>query len=227
MKGGEAMSYDFYINGTLFPVSPEKLTIKHNGQNKTVTLINDGEVNMIKTEGLQDISGDFLLPNVQYPFARYLDGFHRAKYYTDILQHLMDEKKTFQFIVARALPGGTALDSTNIKCTLEEWSPVEQSKDGFDVTVSVKLKQYREYGTKTFQVNVAKHSMSRSGSTRSGKSTGGGGKTYTVKKGDCLWKISRQFYGKGSSYPTIYNANKGVVGGNPNLIYPGQKLTIP
>lgn len=25
----------------------------------------------------------------------------------------------------------------------------------------------------------------------------------------------------------IYNANKGVIGGNPNLIYPGQVLTIP
>jgi len=25
----------------------------------------------------------------------------------------------------------------------------------------------------------------------------------------------------------IYNANKSVIGGNPNLIYPGQVLTIP
>ena len=53
-----------------------------------------------------------------------------------------------------------------------------------------------------------------------------GAKTYTVKKGDCLWNIAKQFYGKGSQYSKIFNANKGTIK-NANLIYPGQVLTIP
>ena len=52
-------------------------------------------------------------------------------------------------------------------------------------------------------------------------------KTYTVKAGDCLWNIAKQLYGKGSDYTKIYNANKGTIGSNPNLIYPGQVFTIP
>ena len=52
-------------------------------------------------------------------------------------------------------------------------------------------------------------------------------KTYTVKAGDCLWNIAKKFYGKGSDYTKIYNANKGTIGSNPNLIYPGQVFTIP
>jgi len=52
-------------------------------------------------------------------------------------------------------------------------------------------------------------------------------KTYTVKKGDCLWNIAKQLYGSGADYSKIYEANKGTVGSNPNLIYPGQVLTIP
>ena len=52
-------------------------------------------------------------------------------------------------------------------------------------------------------------------------------KTYTVKAGDCLWNIAKSFYGNGADYTKIYEANKGVVGSNPNLIYPGQVLTIP
>lgn len=51
--------------------------------------------------------------------------------------------------------------------------------------------------------------------------------TYTVKKGDCLWSIAIKSYGSGASWQKIYNANKSVIGKNPNLIYPGQVLTIP
>jgi LysM repeat protein len=50
--------------------------------------------------------------------------------------------------------------------------------------------------------------------------------TYTVVKGDCLWNIAKSFYGKGSEYTKIYNANKDIIK-NPSLIYPGQVLTIP
>lgn len=51
-------------------------------------------------------------------------------------------------------------------------------------------------------------------------------RTYTVKKGDCLWNIAKQFYGSGSDYTKIYDANTNQVV-NPNLIYPGQILVIP
>ena len=51
--------------------------------------------------------------------------------------------------------------------------------------------------------------------------------TYTVVRGDCLWNIAKRFYGNGAKYTVIYDANRGVIGGNPNLIYPGQVLTIP
>lgn len=217
------MAYDFFIDGVLFPVPPEKLQIKHNGQNKTVNLINDGEVNIIKAEGLQDITTEFLLPNVKYPFAKYVDGYHPAQYYLDVLQKLKSEKKTFQFIVSRKLPGGTALASTNIKCSLEDFTPVEEAKEGFDVKVSVKMKQYRDYGTKTVAITINKRGTVSN--TREAKAAGGG--TYTVQPGDCLWKIAQAKYGSGADWSKIYSANKGVVGGNPNLIYPGTVLTIP
>lgn len=51
-------------------------------------------------------------------------------------------------------------------------------------------------------------------------------KTYTVKKGDCLWNIAKKEYGAGSDWKKIYDANTGQVV-NPNLIYPGQQLVIP
>ena len=51
-------------------------------------------------------------------------------------------------------------------------------------------------------------------------------RTYTVKKGDCLWNIAKKFYGNGSAYTKIYDANTHKIA-NPNLIYPGQVFVIP
>ena len=51
-------------------------------------------------------------------------------------------------------------------------------------------------------------------------------RTYTVVKGDCLWNIAKKYYGDGSQWNKIYDANTGKIA-NPNLIYPGQVFGIP
>lgn len=50
---------------------------------------------------------------------------------------------------------------------------------------------------------------------------------YTVAKGDTLWSISKRFLGSGSKHTVLYEANKSVIGKNPNVIKVGMKLTIP
>lgn len=47
---------------------------------------------------------------------------------------------------------------------------------------------------------------------------------YTVVAGDTLWAIAERFYGDGNKYPQIAQAS-GIA--NPDLIHPGQELTIP
>lgn len=51
-------------------------------------------------------------------------------------------------------------------------------------------------------------------------------RTYTVVQGDSLSKIAKQFYGKANDWHKIFEANKGIIK-DPDLIYPGQTLTIP
>lgn len=50
--------------------------------------------------------------------------------------------------------------------------------------------------------------------------------TYTVAKGDSLSKIARRLLGDASLWPRIYEANRSIIK-NPDLIHPGQVLTIP
>lgn len=67
---------------------------------------------------------------------------------------------------------------------------------------------------------------------------GSGGQTYTVVSGDTLWGISRQFYGTGTKYNIIYEANADLIestakshgkksSDNGHWIWPGEVLTIP
>lgn len=49
---------------------------------------------------------------------------------------------------------------------------------------------------------------------------------YVVKKGDCLWLISRHAYGHGARWKKIFDANGDAIT-NPDLIYPGDSLLIP
>jgi len=48
--------------------------------------------------------------------------------------------------------------------------------------------------------------------------------TYTVIPGDNLSKIALWFHMHG--YGALYEANKAVIGDNPDLVYPGQRITI-
>ncbi len=316
--------YSVFLDGWQFPITPPKLQVSIKGKNKTLTLVNDGEINFLKTPGLTEVdSFDAVLPTLAaYPFAAYPDGFHGPQWYLDKLENLMKSKKPAQFIVSRVSPAGKLLFSTNLTVSVEEYAIKESATDGLDVTVSIKLKQYKAFATKTVNITIkkqpvaqatptqstakpaassnttlkvgdivdftgSKHYTSSTGNTsyscKPGKATitkinagakhpyhlikvaGKGStvygwvnasdikgaasastatkttattstarpatsapkaKTYTVKKGDSLWAITKKYTGNGARYKELYNANTSKIK-NPNLIYTGQVLTLP
>lgn len=227
--------YQFYLGDILLPVAPSKLNISIKNQNKTVNLINDGEINILKKAGLTDIEFEILLPQHQYPFATYKKGFKKADYYLDIIRELKTNQEPFQFIVARFY-GKSEFYSTNIKVSIEDYSITEDTKNGIDVVVKIKLKQFVEYSTKTCTISVVSSTVSTATTreTTSSPAPTNTSSSYTVVKGDCLWNIAKHFYGDGSKYPTIYNANKSLIDGDNvgtgntvYTIYPNQVFTIP
>ena len=53
------------------------------------------------------------------------------------------------------------------------------------------------------------------------------GDSYTVVSGDSLSKIAKTHYGDAAKWHQIYEANKALIGNNPDHIEVGQGLTLP
>ncbi|WP_131067146.1 LysM peptidoglycan-binding domain-containing protein, partial [Clostridioides difficile] len=196
------MAYDFYLDGVQLPIPPPKLEIKVTNKNKTVDLINTGEVNILKKEGLSEISFEAEFTHNKLPFYR--GTFRDVQFFLSKLELLKTDCKPFQFIVSREM-GGKVLFNTNMKVSLEEYNIVEDADNGSDVKVAIKLKQYRDYSTKKLvPATPEKTNYGRTPTPvmkpkefRPDSSNKPNGKTYTVKAGDSLWSICQKQLGNG------------------------------
>ncbi|MFA9376224.1 MAG: LysM peptidoglycan-binding domain-containing protein [Lachnotalea sp.] len=222
--------YSMYFNKWWIPVIPDKITMKINGNNKTVNLINNGEVNIIKPAGLTDIEFDLLIPNVKYPFVPHgPGGFKSAYYHLGRLERYKKKKKPFSFTVYRELPNKRKLFSTSILVTLEDYTIKEDVKEGFDVVVSVKLKQYVSYGVKKIKLVTNKDgtvSIKQTVSRVNQSDKISVPTTHKVTENDTIWSLAKYYYGDGLKYSPIWNANKDKLTDPENLIV-GSTLTIP
>ena len=195
------MSYEFYLNGILMPVTPGKLKLKIANNNKTVNLINEGDVNILKKAGLTGISFDLLLPN-------------------------QVSREPFAFTVGRPVPGGGRLYGTSMLVSMETYEITEDHDEyGLDCGVSINLKQYRAYGTRNVRIANAKAAAEKKRAAAAGNKPAE--TQYTVKDGDNLITISQKYYNDANAWKDVYNANVKTIGSNPNRIYPGQVLSLP
>lgn len=223
------MAYQVYLGEVLLPITPSKLKLKVKNQNKTVELINGESINILKAPGLSEIQFDAVFPQMSYPFTN--GAARSADFYLAYLKRLKMEKKPFSYIVYRALPNGKPLFDQNIRVGLEDYEILDDVKEGFDIAVKIKLKEWKHYGTKVVTITTPPPQATSQQpqitvETPRDTSTAPQNKTYTVKKGDCLWNIAKKELGNGSRYTEILELNRDKIK-NPNLIYPGQVLTLP
>ena len=210
------------------PITPSKVKVKINNQNKTLTLISGEEINLLKTAALTDVSFDLILPQSPYPFAN--GNAQPAQVYLTVFEYLKKSKKPFQWTLYRNRPSGTALFYSDMTVSLEDYQITDDVKEGLDIGVSVKLRQYRAFGTKTVKLSPASSPAQPATATVEPPpretSNAPQNTSYIVKSGDCLWNIAKKQLGDGSRWKEIYELNKDKIK-NPNLIYPDQSLILP
>lgn len=192
------------------PVNPSQFVVTVANKNTVINVINIGDINLIGKTGLREISLSSFFPAKVYNFSNNANEKNPLDYVNRI-ETWRNAGEPIRVIIS---------DVLNMECTIESFSYGEQDATG-DIYYSVALKEYKKPEIK---------SNKSSGNSKSARTTKpastNSGKSYTVKSGDCLWKIAKQFYGDGAKYTKIYEANKDKIS-NPSLIYVGQVLTIP
>ena len=226
------MAYQLYLGDVLFPVMPSKIKMKINGKNKTLDLINGQEINVLNPAGLTDIDFDLMLPGTRYPFAQYESGFEPPDYYLDELERMKVSRKPVRFIMIRESPAGDSFFDTNMAVSLEEYSITEDAREGMDITVSIKLKQYVHYGVQRVSVQV-KAAPEVTGTEAEitaeeerDASSAPDVSSYAVRERDCLWNIAKRYLGNGSRWQEIYDLNRDKLCVH-DLLSAGMVLAMP
>lgn len=199
------------------PVLPEKLDIQKGLSVSSVDIQQLGEVVVMQYPKAIRISFSSFFPATSFPGVQ--DDILMPPY--DLKDKLTTWQKGNQPV--HLIVTGTTV---NLFCVIEDFKYYEQGGDVGTLYYTLSLKEYREVTVRQVTIDAQnKTATVENNEQRVDNSVKP--QTYTVKGGDCLWNIAKKYYGDGSQYTKIYNANKGVIGGNPNLIYAGQVLTIP
>lgn len=204
------------------PVNPESFSFSEKADNTSVNVNKLGEVNLLGYRKLKEGTMSSFFPNKNYNFSNN-SGRHSPYWYVTKILGWKEKRKTVRVIIG---------SNINVLCTIEAFQYGEQDGTG-DVYFTLQLKEYRAVSVKQLTdaekkklTTPKKKPPKKQQPTKRPANKPPSPRTYTVKRGDCLWNIAKKFYGNGAQYIKIYNANRGKIK-NPNLIYPGQVLTIP
>ena len=201
-----------------FPVVPSSIGVNRSNNIDTQAVIKLGEVPIFNGTSLKTIEFTSFFPNQEYNFCDYT-GFMKPYEFSEKIQKWMYEGKPLRVIVTDS--------PTNMQCLIQQFDTVEQ--DGTrDLYFTLNLLEYRPIEVSNLN-NSSSNSSSDNLTRPSVEITNNTQKTHKVVKGDCLWDIAQKYYGKGSLYPKIKEANKSKYPSlaKNNIIYVNWELIVP
>ena len=211
-----------------FPVVPSSVGVNRSNNIDTQSVLKLGEVPIFNGTSLKTIELTSFFPNQEYSFCDYT-GFMKPYQFSEKIQKWMYEGKPLRIIVTDS--------PTNMQCLIQQFDTVEQ--DGTrDLYFTLNLVEYRPIEVPNLSNNNAS-SSSTSNSSNNSQNTSRPSETSTnsnnqqkshkVVKGDSLWDIAQKYYGNGSLYPKIKEANKDKYPSlsSSNVIYTNMELIIP
>ncbi|MBE5987151.1 MAG: LysM peptidoglycan-binding domain-containing protein [Paenibacillaceae bacterium] len=202
------------------PVNPEEIKRSRELNIETYQVLNTGQVSIPSYYGLETFSFEAEFPSQEYHYVK-TGSFHDADYYEKMFRKAQKNMVPVRFIASNGIT-----DDISCKVLVKSVESVEKAGEEGDKYISLTLMEYKAPGRRYRAVTDATTTIKQEETPLAQTSPAvTENKTYTVKSGDTLWGIAKTFYGNGGQYTKIASANSGI--SNPNLIYPGQVLSIP
>ena len=186
----------------LFPVMPSSFNLEGSAIINTSNVVKLGEVSVCGGNNLRSISIESFFP-LKEPYE-----------YVNQIKDWMNKGQDLRFIITET--------DVNMLCYIESFEYGEQDASR-DVYFSLNLVECKmpkiTYSNSNPTTNTPRPETPQKPQQ----------KTHKVKKGDCLWSIAQKYYGKGSLYPKIKEANKSKYPSlaKNNIIYTNMVLIIP
>ncbi|WP_010495085.1 LysM peptidoglycan-binding domain-containing protein [Paenibacillus elgii] len=203
------------------PVNPESIRISSSRGFEDVEVTQLGEYTVIGNEKLREFSFSSFFPRDYNPSYCEYEPFPNPWEAVALLEKWRDTARPMRLTIT-----GTPI---NVPVTLRLFEYREEGGAVGDIAFDITFKEYRfiefqRVKTQTTAVDSVEVTAETARPDSSNKRT-----EYVVVSRDSLWKISARadVYGDADKWRKLYNANKKLIGANPNLIFPGQKLVIP
>ena len=201
----------------ILPVTPSEFNLQTYNNNQTVTVNSLGEVNIPGKGKLAQISFGSFFPVYSEIFSP--TTISKPLDYNNKLIGWKELNEPIRLLITGI--------NINLNVLIEEYD-YGYHPGNEDIYYTIVLKEYRQVtytstgggvqSTQAVAASTGNEPRTNSTSTASTQTT------YTVVSGDCLWNIAKRFYGDGSQYNKIAEANNIQ---NPDVIYDGDTLVIP
>ena len=201
-----------------FPVVPSTIGVSRSNNIDTQAVIKLGEVPIFNGTSLKTIELTSFFPNQEYSFCDYT-GFMKPYEFSEKIQRWLYQGTPVRIIITDS--------PTNMQCLIQQFDTVEQ--DGTrDLYFTLNLIEYRPIEIPIIKVDTNTSNASNNTTRPTEQANNTTQKVHKVVKGDSLWAIAQKYYGKGSLYPKIKEANKSKYPSlaKNNIIYPNWELII-
>lgn len=190
------LSYNEQKTTFIIPVNPPEIQISEGGGGKSYEVSGLGEINVIQSPKLTEISFESFFPATDYSFVVRSEELLDPVVYVQIITDWMEKKRPIRFVFT-----GASFD-LNIPVSIEKFEWKEVAGSG-DIEYSLAFKKYVFYGARPVKLDKDKANTQNSERpVDKDKPT-----TYKLVKGDTLIKVARKQLGKESRWREIQKLN--------------------
>jgi nucleoid-associated protein YgaU len=210
--------------GFRLPINPEKVNVSVAGDGEKFSIAKTGKVNIPKDVELEEFSLQSYFPSDVSHYS--VTVFREPQYYIDSLKRWQKNKMPVRYIY---VDGSFTI---NELVTIEKFE-YDETGGSADVNFTLSLLKFVTFSPqKMVVVKKVKASATSKGkqvvkkATPPRQNTKTQPKTYSLLKGDSLWKVAQKFLGNGARFREIAKLN-GIKDSQFNSLPIGLKLKLP